>query len=262
MDRVAVFVDAGYLFAAGGQLLTGARTTRGEIQLDVVAVEEALREFAEAESGLPLLRIYWYDGTDSGPSADHTRLMWTKNVKVRLGIANSYGEQKGVDSLLVSDMINLSRSERLASYVLLTGDEDIRVGVQQAQAAGLRVHLLGIAPIRENQSNLLQQEADVSHEWGEQSVRRFLSCRGRISPVEVAVSDSASREEVINRIVEALVASIDENTRRNLRAAFASGQQSVPREYDIALIKALTSHFDDIEEKDKWSLRAIFKNLV
>ena len=77
MDRVAVFVDAGYLFAAGGQLLTGARTTRGEVRLDASEVAKALREFAESETKLPVLRIYWYDGTDSGPSADHNRLMWT-----------------------------------------------------------------------------------------------------------------------------------------------------------------------------------------
>jgi uncharacterized LabA/DUF88 family protein len=262
MDRVAVFVDAGYLFAAGGQLLSGSKTTRGELRLEAEAVESALREFAEAESGLQLLRIYWYDGTDSGPSPDHTRLMWTPNIKVRLGIVNSYGEQKGVDSLLVSDMINLSRSERVASFVLLTGDEDIRVGVQQAQAAGLRVHLLGIAPIRDNQSNLLQQEADATHEWDEQSVRRFLSFRGRIAPVELAVSASASREEVINSIVATLVATLQDEVRQSLRNAFGAGEKVVPREYDIALVKAFTGHFGDIEEKDKRSLRAKFKATV
>jgi len=250
------------LFAAGGQLLSGSKTTRGELLLDAEAVETALREFAEAESGLPLLRIYWYDGTDSGPSPDHTRLMWTPNIKVRLGIVNSYGEQKGVDSLLVSDMINLSRSERVASFILLTGDEDIRVGVQQAQAAGLRVHLLGIAPIRDNQSNLLQQEADATHEWDAQAVLRFLSFRGRIAPLELAVSESASCEEVINTIVDTLVATLPDDVRQRLRTAFGSGEKTVPREYDSALLKAFHGHFGDIEEGQKWTLRAKFKAAV
>ena len=34
MDRVAVFVDAGYLFAQGSKELCGARLTRANIRLD------------------------------------------------------------------------------------------------------------------------------------------------------------------------------------------------------------------------------------
>lgn len=34
MDRVAVFVDAGYVFAQGSVLLAGKKLPRGEIALD------------------------------------------------------------------------------------------------------------------------------------------------------------------------------------------------------------------------------------
>ena len=174
MDRVAVFVDAGYLFKQGGVTLTGRTTTRGELSLDIPAVVTHLKDFATTATGLPLLRIYWYDGTGSGPSAQHVALAFHHDVKVRLGIVNSAGQQKGVDSLLVTDMINLARNGSMCDAVLLSGDEDIRVGVQQAQDHGVRVHLLGIAPARSNQSDLLLQEADQRFEWDEDDVSTFL----------------------------------------------------------------------------------------
>ena len=56
MDRVAVFGDAGYLFAQCSQELYGARLARGQIALDHDAVMAKLKSFAEAASNLPLLR--------------------------------------------------------------------------------------------------------------------------------------------------------------------------------------------------------------
>ena len=63
MRRVAVFVDAGYLFAQGSAALTGSKKPRTSLDLDCNAVRNALVEFASAKSnGCELLRIYWYDG--------------------------------------------------------------------------------------------------------------------------------------------------------------------------------------------------------
>ena len=56
MDRVAVFVDAGYLFAQGSIELSGEKLPRSEIKLDFGAVVPALRRFAEKVAKLPLLR--------------------------------------------------------------------------------------------------------------------------------------------------------------------------------------------------------------
>ena len=97
-------------------------------------------------------------------------------MKVRLGLVNKAGEQKGVDSLIVTDMITLARNGSMADAVLLSGDEDLRVGVQQAQEFGVRVHLLGIRPSRGSQSVLLLQEADSTCEWGPEDIS-FLTTR-------------------------------------------------------------------------------------
>ena len=184
MDRVAVFVDAGYLFAQGSQELCGRKLERRHISLDHQALIDALKEFAERTSGLPLLRIYWYDGTSQGPTSQHNALADQANMKVRLGFVNTAGQQKGVDSLVVTDMITLARNRAMAECVLLSGDEDIRVGVQQAQEHGVRVHLLGIRPARGSQSLFLRREADSSHEWNADDLRVFLEC----SPMPVGRS--------------------------------------------------------------------------
>lgn len=172
MDRVAVFVDAGYLFAQGSVLLAGSRQPRGHLVIHHTAAIQSLAAFAQAVTGLSLLRIYWYDGTSTGPTAQHLAFANHPNVKVRLGFVNSVGEQKGVDSLIVTDRIDLARNRAMADAVLLSGDEDLRVGVQQAQALGVRVHLLGIKPGRGTQSQFLMQEADTVHEWAEAELKR------------------------------------------------------------------------------------------
>lgn len=192
MDRVAVFVDAGYLFAQGSKELCGAKLPRGSIGLDHTVLSATLKEFAEQLSGLPLLRIYWYDGTSQGPTAQHITLAYQPELKVRLGLVNRQGEQKGVDSLVVTDMLTLARNRAMAECVLLSGDEDLRVGVQQAQEYGVRVHLLGIKPARGSQSVLLLQEADSTHEWTAGDLRTFLDC-GPVTPAPVIPSEGEPR---------------------------------------------------------------------
>lgn len=206
MRRVAVFVDAGYLFAQGSSLLSGRKLPRGQIAITSDRVVAALTEFATATSGAELLRIYWYDGTSTGPSAQHLVIAHLDNVKLRLGFVNSYGEQKGVDSLIVTDMITLARNRAMSDAVLLTGDEDIRVGVQQAQEFGVRVHLLGIKPSRGSQSLFLLQESDTTHEWDAVDVSRFLEVREAPRPV---TTEAGAAGDVVKAVVAVTVASVE-----------------------------------------------------
>ena len=63
----------------------------------------------------------------------------------------------------------------MGDAVLISGDEDLRVGVQQAQEFGVRVHLVGIKPSRGSQSLFLLQEADCTYEWDVADISRFLA---------------------------------------------------------------------------------------
>ena len=192
MDRAAVFVDAGYLFAAGSRLIAGEKLTRGELHLDHDVVLGLLAELTRAITGLPLLRIYWYDGTSTGPTPQQVALAYRPSVKLRLGLVNQQGQQEGVDALVVTDLVDLARNHAMADALLLTGDDDIRVGVQQAQQFGVRVHLLGIEPARENQAGLLVQEADSVHELAASDVRSFLTRASRELPLAASPSSSSA----------------------------------------------------------------------
>ncbi len=148
---MAVFVDAGYLFAQGSALVAGSKRPRIDLILDAPSVVAELTTFAIAKApSCSLLRIYWYDGAISGarPTADQALLANSDNVKLRLGFVNSLGQQKGVDSLIVTDLIELARQKSICDAVLMSGDGDVRVGVQIAQNYGVKVHLLGVTPSR------------------------------------------------------------------------------------------------------------------
>jgi hypothetical protein len=182
MNRIAVFVDAGYLFASSSELLFGERLRRGELRLANAEFTAHLRQLAESIGGCPLLRIYWYDGTNAGPSPAHLAIAYLENVKLRLGFVNQSGEQKGVDALIFSDLINLARNNAISDALMVSGDEDLRVGVQQAQEHGIRVHLLGVeaadvGEMRGNQSAALQREVDTRQLLDAATLRRFLRRR-------------------------------------------------------------------------------------
>lgn len=173
MSRVAVLVDAGYLFKAGGQLLATREVRREEMRLNIAAATKVLGVTGCTLASRELLRIYWYDAALKD-RLDHREIAQQHHVKLRLGHLNSAGQQKGVDPLIIMDMITLSQNRACDEMVLLSGDADLIVGVLQAQERGVRVHLLGIAPCRANQSQLLREEADTCNEWGKDIVGGFL----------------------------------------------------------------------------------------
>jgi uncharacterized LabA/DUF88 family protein len=198
MRNCAVFVDAGYLFAQGSAAISGAgKKKRAELVLNAPKAIQSLKQKAEEKaSDARLLRIYWYDGTVGGmrPTTEQASVANLDDVKLRLGFINSHGQQKGVDSLIVTDMIELARLGSISDAILLSGDEDVRVGVRIAQNFGVRVHLLGIAPCRGSQSNQLLQEADTINEWSADDVSEFLAVRAmtRGAPHDEPSSDATA----------------------------------------------------------------------
>ena len=267
MDRVAVFVDAGYLFAQGSIELCGAKLTRRDIVLDHNAATDKLKTFAEAVSKLPLLRIYWYDGTSQGPTPQHIALAWQASVKVRLGFVNSQGQQKGVDSLVVTDMITLARNRAMAECVLLSGDEDLRVGVQQAQEYGVRVHLLGIKPARGSQSISLLQEADATYQWEASDLRSFLRCSPHVqpdaSPLAVAGAtpdpqEGADASDPLGKVARQVADEVAESEIATLVDSIRATKQR-PKEIDAKLLTiSRRSLGNDLDSSQKSKVRAAF----
>jgi hypothetical protein len=120
MNRYAICVDAGYLYAQGSVALAGVKQRRELLVLEPSKVIEELRRVAAGKirtqrlfgggTATDLLRVYWYDGAlGSRPTLEQEKLAHLDNVKLRLGFINSVGQQKGVDSLIVTDLIELAR---------------------------------------------------------------------------------------------------------------------------------------------------------
>ncbi|KJS63556.1 NYN domain-containing protein [Streptomyces rubellomurinus] len=178
MDRCVVLVDAGYLLGAAASLLAGD-PSRSRVTVDHTALISALRERAEAETGLPLLRIYWFDAApDRRPMPEHRRLRVLPRVTVRLGAltrAEGRWVQKGVDAAMHAELSELARNRACADVVLITGDGDLLPGMMTAKEHGVAVHLwaLQAADGDFNQSEDLVGEADerrvLDREWIEGS---------------------------------------------------------------------------------------------
>ncbi|MEZ5811724.1 MAG: NYN domain-containing protein [Rhizobiaceae bacterium] len=245
MDRVAVFIDSGYLFAQGSAAISGSKKKRSSLVLDPKAAVKDLEALALRKApGCKLLRIYWYDGALGGmrPTPDQAVLAALDNVKLRLGFVNSAGQQKGVDSLIVTDLIELARLQSISDAVLLSGDEDVRVGVQIAQNFGVRIHLLGIEPARASQSVQLIHEADTTHELSKEDVGEFLSVKPELQRAsgETGVSGSTSAvsdddERPLQRAAGAYVAELTESQIAAIEAYWKT-ERGVPGEHDRPLL--------------------------
>lgn len=284
MNRLGIFVDAGYLFAQGSAALSGSNQPRHLLSLnEQAAITHLLQTADELSGGIPLLRVYWYDAVSPtrGPSLDQERLAFTQNVKVRMGALNSHGQQKGVDSMIVIDLIELARNHAISDAVLLSGDEDVRVGVQFAQSYGVRVHLIGITPSRGSQSPSLIQEADTHTEWGVSAVQSFLSLRQPQHvqpqpPIETAAAanhdasqgqqaDTATgvdTEETLRGIVATLVAELVPHDITTLKQ-FWQSERSVPREFDGRLLgKTRDALGRELTREEIKNIRRLFKQAV
>ncbi|WP_206954115.1 NYN domain-containing protein [Trinickia acidisoli] len=244
MQKTAVFVDAGYLFAQGSAALSAdqAPVKRELCSLNTTAVLTQLRALASATPTQELLRIYWYDGAAGAPSAEQLALAKSDNVKLRLGIINNFGQQKGVDALIITDLIELARNHAIDDAILLSGDEDVRAGVSIAQAFGVRVHLLGIdCAGRTNQSSGLSQEADTSKCWSAADVGAFLTLTNAqpgvfANHLEIQQPAAALNAEQATAALKAYVAVFVAALTPHCATACKASPKSVIREVDGLLL--------------------------
>ena len=268
--RYAVFVDAGYLFAQGSKALAGQSLPRDQVDLDIPAVIRKLRMAADDRApGASLLRIYWYDGLVRGNlSPQQQELAFMEDVKLRLGIVTPTGRQKGVDSLIVTDLVELARNGAITDVVMLSGDEDLRIGVQIAQSFGVRVHLIGIQPSRGSQSLTLLQESDTTTEWKGTDVDGFMATRTGYGVADLALNRereatviSEDTESILGEAIDGFLSSLssDEILLVNSLDAHAP----IPKAIDGRLLatcrSSLTRDLDQVERSD---MRKRFREAV
>lgn len=240
MDRYAIIVDAGYFYAAGFTAIESPNLHRANVRLtDPRKLLENLKQKAEdLADANNLLRVYWYDAPISGGmTPDQAELSRLPSLKLRLGVMNGHGQQKGVDSLIVTDLVELARQRAISDAIVISGDEDIRVGVAIAQSYGVRVHVLGIGDTQKNMSNGLRQEADtvaeLNAQWFEHVFTRLENTENQY--IEVPAE---SVPDPWKSIVDNLLANRDRAELTGIVALIESSG-GIPAEYDRPFIGAL-----------------------
>jgi hypothetical protein len=207
-------------------------------------------------------------------SLEQSSLALLSGVKLRLGALNSVGEQKGVDSMVVSDLIELSRNGAIADAVLLSGDEDMRIAVQLAQAYGARVHLLAVGDVSRTVSQSLQMEADsvrsLSAEWLQAQFIKLEPQADETMMFQTAASEAmqdSGEPPTLDAAAEGVAAELLDAAPEHvglLRIHFQS-IQSVPPEFDRKLI-AKTAKLLNLDRPfstdEMRRIRGIFQRVV
>ena len=230
MDRYVIMVDAGYLLRQAVDILSdGAASDRRDVEISdypglVAMLDESCRKaFGFTNGSRELLRIYWYDGVPHGrPTQQQNELMKLPGVQFRAGTVNFEGRQKGVDSMLVLDLIELAANSAICDAAIVSGDGDLTVGIERAQKNGVRVALIGIeeGAISHKQSFEVLSIADRVQRIGAEELRGVMRY---LPPQEGAdVSEEARIRE--------LVVSFLSNAASNLEDPFEDASHQIIRQ--------------------------------
>lgn len=256
MDRYAIFVDAGYFFAAGAYAIAGNNVPRHNLTL--ISAKETIKGLCEVgakQTSIPsLLRVYWYDAMNGPrPSMEQTAIAYLGGVKGRFGSLNNVGKQKGVDSLIVTDLIEIARNRAISDAILVSGDEDLRIAVQFAQAFGVRVHILAVGDANKNVSLALKMEADSLETLDSAWLNKHIKITGpaplaatsapvtTTQPTKVVSSNTLNTlDQSALHICKELLDMVDADTLADLNAHLSTST-TIPPEFDGKLI-AMTAH--------------------
>ncbi|MCC3767263.1 NYN domain-containing protein [Streptomyces sp. UNOC14_S4] len=234
----AIFVDAGYVYAAAGRLVAGTEDRRA-FDLDAEGLIEAFIDKARMIfQDSRLLRVYWYDGARRRiHTTEQQGIAELPDVKVRLGNLNANNQQKGVDSLIRSDLESLARHRAISDAALIGGDEDLVSAVEAAQGYGARVHLWGIEAVGgRNQAEPLLWEVDSQRTFDLDFCKPYVTRRTELhTESALQQAPAPSREDV--RFVGAQVAAQWLGSRgRESLAELMPGHPYLPGSVDQELL--------------------------
>ena len=278
MDRFAIFLDAGYMLAAASQAISGEATPPRRKFISIASpagLLAALQALAQSQCGIgSFLRMYWYDAMlGSSPSLEQSAIAYLPGAKLRLGTLNSAGEQKGVDSLIVTDLIELARNRAISDAIVISGDEDLRIAFQIAQSFGVRVHVLAVGDVTKNVSASLQMEADsvatLDAHWLSQHIQiskpappATATPVASTAPPSKSDSSKDSHSDAAKRVCEEIVGSLEKHVLAQLSEYFTTSK-TIPPEFDRKLIAktgALLGRQLDADEKR--AARGLFVTMI
>ena len=192
VDRCALFVDAGYVLADGAMAVHGTRR-RESVSWDYAGLTQFLAGLASEQSGLPLLRCYWYEATVEGRRSDeHDTLADLPGVKLRLAKMRP-GRREGVESEIHRDLATLARNKAVTDAMVVSAEEDLAQVIADVQDLGMRVTLVHIA-VEGNGvvPRALRQECDDIAEINSGHLRPYVELISGAEPPRTDEQDGGS----------------------------------------------------------------------
>jgi uncharacterized LabA/DUF88 family protein len=174
LDRCALFVDASYVLTDGALAVHGTRN-RDSVSWDYAGVLKLLSGLSKDQTGVPVLRCYWYDSAASGDrAAEHDTVADLPGIKLRLSKARP-SRREGVEAEIRRDLTALARNRAVSDVVIVSGEEDLGSVIAEVQDLGIRATLLHVAiDGGEKVSRALRQECDDAVEISAVHLRPFV----------------------------------------------------------------------------------------
>ena len=266
-------MDVGYLLSATAVRVTGTSFRNG-IQADYESLIDALVHQAEALSGLPVLRVHWYDSARDGVPDNQQQLIGElSNVKLRLGRFGREGQQKGVDLRIGLDLVTHARNGAADVFILVSGDDDLTEAVEEAQVHGVQVILLAVPDAEDKPhaiSRHLIRAADglktIFPDTIDQTVTKVEvqagRPRARATPNGLATLEGANEDlaEQIGSVVDNVLVTFLRSATAEALTELMAGRPSIPRDIDKALLTDLSDRRGgiDLNETVRHKLRTRF----
>ncbi|WP_225781089.1 NYN domain-containing protein [Xenophilus sp. Marseille-Q4582] len=278
MNRYVVMVDAGYLLRQAVEMLSQrASSSRADLDIpDPAALMDLLLAQSRATldlAGKELLRIYWYDGVMAhGFTAQQKAIMQVDDLQFRAGTIDWRGHQKGVDSLIVSDLIELTTHHAICDAVLVTGDSDLAVGMELAQRRGVRIAVLGVedlaAGVAHHQSFEITTRADRVGRLGRtelQAVVRYVPGAAAAPAYTQYLHDARTPAPPLDTDTKAQIAAAVQAFAAQLAMPLAQVVDPSTHRIDAAVDKALLQHVygtlgRKLAEAEKVFIRQVFRD--
>lgn len=280
MNRFVVMVDAGYLLRQALEIVSKkGSTSRRDLDItDPAGLIKTLLDKSSATldlTGKELLRVYWYDGVMSnGFTPQQRALVNVDDVQFRAGTINGSGQQKGVDSLIVTDLIELASHHAICDAVLVTGDSDLAVGIEISQKRGVRIAVLGVedlaAGVSHHQSFEITSRADRVGMLGQAElspVLRYVPAVPRTAPTVAAPAQAAPVQVAVQMNepqIEAAVKAFIAQQAAPLTGAVDHTTKRIDSTIDRALLHHVFTELGHgrLTESEKIYARQVFRTLV
>lgn len=111
-------------------------------------------------------------------------------------MVNARGQQKGVDSLIVTDLFELATNRAISDAALVTGDSDLAIGIELAQKKGVRIAVLGLEDlavgVSSGQSKEITDRADRVIRFGSGALVPLMKYVPRAVPAAPATKVAAA----------------------------------------------------------------------